>query len=103
MFRVDQAQVSIRMRRFCSHFCAHLRRENRYRDVNDAPILTGCSHFPRRYFPLIARVRGHSDVNKMLTEKKDPYLNISDALKIALPDSKGFQHNLHLRGFGFRL
>ena len=101
MICVDREQFSTQLRRFCSHFWLNLGRENRNKDVNSPLILTGCSHFPRGHFPLTARVRRRPNVNKMLTEKKDPHINTSGAAKTAPPVSKGFQQNPHLLGFGF--
>ena len=44
--------------------------QNRNKNANNFRILNVCSHFSRGRFPLIARVCGHPNVNKMLTEKK---------------------------------
>ena len=45
--------------------------KNRYKNVNGGFISRACSHGLIQHFPLIARVHLWSNVNKMLTEKKD--------------------------------
>ena len=40
------------------------------RDANGAPNFRACWHFLKWRFPLLVRVFGNPDANKMLTEKK---------------------------------
>ena len=68
-FCVDLERVCARSVKVCSYFCTNQASKNRNSNVNGAPNQIGCSYWARDCFPLIARIHGRPNRNKIGTEE----------------------------------